>query len=157
MGCALYIRCALFIHQKECRKIWGALYTSVRVIHRKIRHLGLHNKPKAAVLAGAFMLTGPKRRWRTRRRRGRRRIAIFGLNLLGDEPSSHFSYEHNYINIRSRLVGRDSSVGIATRYGLDGPGTNSGDGEIFRTRPDRRWGPPSLQFCYRIGTGSFRE
>jgi len=29
----------------------------------------------------------------------------------------------------------DSSVGIATRYLLDG------GGEIFRTRPDRPWGP----------------
>ena len=42
--------------------------------------------------------------------------------------------------------GRDSSVGIATRYGLDGPGSNPGGGEIFRTRPDRPWGPPSLLY-----------
>jgi len=34
-------------------------------------------------------------------------------------------------------VGRDSSVGIATRYWLDAPGSNLGDSEIFRTRPDR--------------------
>ena len=34
---------------------------------------------------------------------------------------------------------RDSSVGIATRYGLDGPGIESrwGGDEIFRTCPDR--------------------
>jgi hypothetical protein len=33
---------------------------------------------------------------------------------------------------------RDSSVGTATRYGLDGPGIESRwEGEIFRTRPDR--------------------
>jgi hypothetical protein len=31
--------------------------------------------------------------------------------------------------------GRDSVVGIATPYGLDGPGIESGVGEIFRTRP----------------------
>ena len=43
-------------------------------------------------------------------------------------------------------VGRDSSVGIATRYGLDGPGSNLGRGEIFRNRPDRPWGPPSLLY-----------
>ena len=44
-------------------------------------------------------------------------------------------------------VGRDSAVGIATRYGLDGPGIEprwGGGGEIFRTRPDRPWGPPGL-------------
>jgi hypothetical protein len=36
-----------------------------------------------------------------------------------------------------------SSVGIATDYGLDGPGSNPDGGEIFRTRPDRPCGPPS--------------
>jgi len=40
-------------------------------------------------------------------------------------------------------IGLDSAVGIATRYGLDGLGSNPGGGEIFRTRPDRPWGPPS--------------
>ena len=34
-------------------------------------------------------------------------------------------------------VGRDSSVGIATRYGLVGPGIETRWGEICRTRPDR--------------------
>jgi hypothetical protein len=43
-------------------------------------------------------------------------------------------------------VDRDSSVGIATRYGMDDRGSNSGVGEIFRTRPDRPWGPPSLPY-----------
>jgi hypothetical protein len=37
--------------------------------------------------------------------------------------------------------GPGSSVGIATGYGLDGPGI-----EIFRTRPDRPWGPPRLLY-----------
>jgi hypothetical protein len=33
MGCALYIRCALSIHQKECRKSLGcALYVGARYI-----------------------------------------------------------------------------------------------------------------------------
>jgi hypothetical protein len=49
------------------------------------------------------------------------------------------------------VVGRDNSVGIATRYGLGDPGIESRWGEIFRTRPDRPWGPPSLlQNGYRI-------
>jgi hypothetical protein len=44
-------------------------------------------------------------------------------------------------------VGRDSSVGIATRYGLDGPGMR----EIFLARPDRPYGPPSLLYSvYRV-------
>jgi len=34
------------------------------------------------------------------------------------------------------LVGRDSSVSIAIRYGLDGPGFEPRWGRYFRTRPD---------------------
>ena len=51
--------------------------------------------------------------------------------------------------------GRDSSVGIATRYWLDGPGIKSRwGGEIFRTRPERPWGPPSLLYNgYRVFPG----
>ena len=41
---------------------------------------------------------------------------------------------------------RDSSVGIATRYQLDGPGIESQWGKIFQTHPDRPWGPPSLLY-----------
>ena len=49
-------------------------------------------------------------------------------------------------------MGRDSSVGIVTRYGLDGPGIESRWGrEIFRTRPDRSWDLPSLLYNgYRV-------
>jgi len=51
-------------------------------------------------------------------------------------------------------MGRDSSVGIATAYGLDGPGIESRWGEIFRTCPDRPWGPPSLLYnVYRVFPG----
>jgi hypothetical protein len=35
---------------------------------------------------------------------------------------------------------------------MNGPGSNPGGGAIFRTRPDRPWGPPSLLYN---GTGSF--
>ena len=41
--------------------------------------------------------------------------------------------------------GPGSSVGIATDYGLDGPGSNPGGDEIF-ARPDRLWDPPSLLY-----------
>jgi hypothetical protein len=46
---------------------------------------------------------------------------------------------------------RDSAVGIATRYGLEGPGIESRWGEIFRTYPDRVRDPPSLLYDgYRV-------
>ena len=49
---------------------------------------------------------------------------------------------------------RDSSVGIATRYGLEGPGIESRWGEIFHTYPDRQWGPLSLLYNgYRVFPG----
>jgi hypothetical protein len=41
---------------------------------------------------------------------------------------------------------RDSVVGIATRYGLEGPGIESRWGEIFRTYRDWLRGPPSLLY-----------
>jgi hypothetical protein len=51
--------------------------------------------------------------------------------------------------------GPGSVVGIATAYGLDGPEieTQCG-GEIFRTCPDRPWGPPRLLYNgYRVFPG----
>jgi len=49
---------------------------------------------------------------------------------------------------------RDSSVSIATRYGLDDPGIESRWGEIFRIRPDRAWGATQpLYNGYRIFQG----
>ena len=49
-------------------------------------------------------------------------------------------------------MGRDNVVGIATRYGLDGPEIEFRlGGEIFRTSPDRPWGPHNLLFSgYRL-------
>ena len=41
--------------------------------------------------------------------------------------------------------GPGSSVGIATDYGLGGPGSNSGGHESFRPA-DQPWGPPSLLY-----------
>ena len=48
-----------------------------------------------------------------------------------------------------------SSVGLATGYGLDSPGIECRwGGEIFRTCPDRTWGPPSLLYNgYRVFSG----
>ena len=53
-------------------------------------------------------------------------------------------------------VSPDSVVGIATRYGLNGPGIESrGGGKIFHTQPHQHWGPASLLHDgYRIIPGS---
>jgi hypothetical protein len=48
-------------------------------------------------------------------------------------------------------VGRDSSVGIATRYGLYGPGIESRWGRDFPHPFRPTWGPPSLLYNgYRV-------
>jgi hypothetical protein len=52
------------------------------------------------------------------------------------------------------MRGRESSVSIATGYGLDGPAIEPGGGEIFHTCPDRPWGPPCLHYNgYRVFPG----
>jgi hypothetical protein len=79
-----------------------------------------------------------------------------------DEGRNHnINLSNNCFEILSKSkhfrATRDSSVSIATDYGLDGPGIenrNAGGGEIFRTRPDRPWGPPSLLYNgYRVFPG----
>jgi hypothetical protein len=52
-----------------------------------------------------------------------------------------------------RIMGRDSSVGIATRYGLDGPGIESCWGARFPA--PTQTGPGAHTTPYTMGTGSF--
>jgi hypothetical protein len=61
---------------------------------------------------------------------------------------SEFQLHTLYIFLTSyfEASGPGSSVGIATGYGMDGPGIESRWGEIFRTCPDEPWGPPSLLY-----------
>ena len=52
------------------------------------------------------------------------------------------------------VCGLGSSVSIATGYGLEVRGSKPDGGEIFRTYPDRPWGPPSLLYNgYRVFPG----
>jgi len=51
-------------------------------------------------------------------------------------------------------IGRDSSVGIATRYGLDGPGIESRWGARFSS--SFHIGPGVHPASYTMGTGSFQ-
>jgi len=68
--------------------------------------------------------------------------------------SQHREFENGqHLNIETRIpqymrqfVGLDSVVSIATVRG-----SNPGGDEIFLTRPDRPWGPPSLLHnAYRV-------
>jgi len=52
------------------------------------------------------------------------------------------------------FFGLGSSVGIATDFGLDGPGIEYPVGARFSARSDRPWGPPSLLYNgYRVFPG----
>jgi hypothetical protein len=71
-------------------------------------------------------------------------------------PPSTFSTQHRTAIDASNAVEKNgthcysrrpgSSVGIATDYGLDGPGIESRWGARFSARPDRPWVPPSLLY-----------
>jgi len=62
--------------------------------------------------------------------------------------------QNYFLEIWPRAEGQDSSVGIATCYGLDGPGIESRWGRDFYTRPHRPWGPLSLLVNeYRVFPG----
>jgi hypothetical protein len=72
--------------------------------------------------------------------------------MLSDPAS-----KHPHCLLFCQNDGPGSVVGIATGYGLDGPGIESrwGGGEILSTCPDRPCGSPSL-LCneYRVFPGS---
>jgi hypothetical protein len=61
-------------------------------------------------------------------------------------------YGHTMCRSYPPSGGPGSVVGIATGYGLDRPGIESGRG--FRACPERPWGPPSLLYNgYRVFPG----
>jgi hypothetical protein len=50
---------------------------------------------------------------------------------------------HAEMYISALFLLQNNAVGIATRYGMDGPGIESRWGQIFCTRTEQPWGPPS--------------
>jgi hypothetical protein len=78
------------------------------------------------------------------------------LRLTGEGWDYPFPFTNFNVYMHS-VVGRDSSIGIANLYGLDCPGIESQCGcEVFRTSPDRPWGPPSLLYNGRNAAGAWR-
>ena len=70
---------------------------------------------------------------------------------IKDRRGEEDDYKSLLVKSEYSILGRDSSVDIATRYGLDGPGIESQWVLEFRTCPDRPWGPTSLLYNgYRV-------
>jgi hypothetical protein len=65
----------------------------------------------------------------------------FNKSFKLDLVFSHFNPRVIFILYTSYYVGRDSSVGIATRYGLDGPGIEFRWGRDFQHRSRPNLGP----------------
>ena len=56
-----------------------------------------------------------------------------------------------HISLLISYMAQKSVLGIATGYGLDGPGIEYRWGEIFHSCPDQPWSPPSLLYnWYRV-------
>jgi hypothetical protein len=67
---------------------------------------------------------------------------------------SHLEVNFYFTPCHQAGRGPGSEVGIATAYGLDGPGIESRRRRDFPTCPDRPWGPPSLLYDgYRVFPG----
>jgi hypothetical protein len=74
---------------------------------------------------------------------------------------THLYSKFNFVWACFRVVGRDRTVGIATRYGLDGPGIESRWGRDFPrpsrlalgpTQPPRQWVPGLFRGGKAAGT-----
>jgi hypothetical protein len=78
------------------------------------------------------------------------------MDQINNSIQKHFSVyiygklESVYVWALLPVMGRVAQSGWTVR----GSKKNTGGGEIFRTRPDRHWGPPSLLYNgYRVFTG----
>jgi len=67
----------------------------------------------------------------TRRETSRQSQLSLSLSLSLSPPLSLYIYVYTCVCVCVCVCGPGSSVGIATDYGLDGPGSNPGGDEIF--------------------------
>jgi len=74
----------------------------------------------------------------------RRKLVLILQETEGEILGLAKRCKENYEVLAALNCESGSSVGVATDYGLDGPGSNPGGDEIFRTCQDRPWGPPTL-------------
>jgi hypothetical protein len=77
-------------------------------------------------------------------------LRLSSTRILCTSKDSYLSFINELVKNR----GRDGVVGVATGYGLDGPGMESRCRRDFPPRPGRPWGPLSLLYNgYRVFPG----
>ena len=88
---------------------------------------------------------------------------LLGNKFLHSKPITKYFNTFNKSHI-STFVGRHTSVGIATRYGLDGPALESLQGRVFAhtSRPTLWPTPPRVQWVSHLfpngkATGAWRR
>ena len=75
-------------------------------------------------------------------------VAIYNIYIYT------YIYTHTYIHTYYTMCVTCSSVGIATNYGLEGPGSNPGGDEIFRpSRPALGSTQPPIQWVLGLYRG----
>jgi hypothetical protein len=72
-------------------------------------------------------------------------ILVFHCQQWLHERASVLCYTH-IVCLVDFVVGRDSVVGLATGYGSEVRGSNSGGGKIYLTRRDGPWSQPNLLY-----------
>ena len=75
-----------------------------------------------------------------------RLITLIMIGYLFSQINVQYACNNKYRFVISTMVGPDIVVGIQRlRYrGWTVRGSNPGEEEVYRTGPDRPWGPPSL-------------
>ena len=80
----------------------------------------------------------------------------FGFANILDHILQRFGFIFVLVkNVKLNAIAHMLVAGMTIGYGRDGPGIESRWGGMFRTRPDRPWGLPSLLYnAYRVFPGS---
>jgi len=153
-----------FISGKENKLRWhcdcliSEPFKTLSLLHRHIQHWSLCTLPTQCIYVFSMLLT--PNHYSSVPSNGSKLWSLWGTNY---ELTLYIQYwlllvsmlalPLHFIYVMFIIVGLDSSVGIATRYGLDGPGIESRWGARFSA--PIQTGHGAHPASYTMGTGSF--
>jgi len=138
--------------------IWPRRYTSIQLLRRFPSHLASLYYSISALLylrGNLLFLQAALLSWNIiiklcqLNRCADYKVYVFKLSVYDCLNGALFLYLSKYHTVG----GPGNSVGIATDYGLDGPGSNPGGGRDF---PPVQTGPGAHPASCKMGTGSFQ-